>query len=250
MQDRYAGDVGDFMKLGLLRHLAAPRESGGAELSIGLNWYLAPDEAHNADGKHIAYLDPTNRQHRSLAACDPDLIEQLARVVANSRNVDALDESGALPPRSCTHSETIAPSADLSWRRAWHRRALDALAGADVVFADPDNGICSPPRTSKLHKYALIGELADYARRGQSLVVYQHADRSAKARVQAARRLEELATGVRQEPVAAVIARRGSCRFFLVTAADEHRDCLDAALRRFAVRWGSHTELVSPDRQL
>lgn len=250
MQDRYAGDVGDFMKLGLLRHLAAPREAGGAGLSMGLNWYLAPDEDHNADGKHIAYLNPANRQHRSLAACDPDLIEQLARVVAKSRSVEALDQSGALPHGSRTHGKMIVPSKELAWRRAWHRQALDALADADVVFADPDNGIGSQPQRSKLHKYAVIDELADYARRGQSLVVYQHADRSAKVYTQAARRLEELATGVQQEPVAAVIARRGTCRFFLITAADEHQDRLEPALRQFAARWASHTELVSPDGQL
>jgi hypothetical protein len=76
MQNRYAGDVGDFMKFGLLRHLAAPPEAGGAGLSVGLNWYLAPDEDHNADGKHIAYLDPSNRQHQSLAACNSDLMER------------------------------------------------------------------------------------------------------------------------------------------------------------------------------
>jgi hypothetical protein len=35
MQDRYAGDVGDFGKLGMLRKIAY---SG---LKIGVNWYLA-----------------------------------------------------------------------------------------------------------------------------------------------------------------------------------------------------------------
>lgn len=250
MENRYAGDVGDFVKLGLLRHLAAPREDGGVGLTMGLNWYLAPDEHYNADGKHIAYLDPANRQHPRLAACDPDLIERLAAVIKSGRSVEALNRSGALPPGSSTYSEMIVPSNVPTWRQAWHRGALDALAGADVVFADPDNGICSAARTSKLHKYALIAELADYADRGQSLVVYQHANRSEKAAAQAIRRLDELAAGVRQEAVATVIARRGSCRFFLITAAEEHRDRLDAALRRFAARWASHTELVSPDGQL
>lgn len=82
MQGRYARDVGDFMKLGLLRHLSASPNAGGTGLTIGLDWYLAPDEAHNADGKYIAYLQPSNRQHAALAACDPDLIRCLARVSA------------------------------------------------------------------------------------------------------------------------------------------------------------------------
>jgi hypothetical protein len=107
MQDRYAGDVGDFLKLGLLRHLAAPLEDGGAGLRIGLNWYLAPDEFHNADGKHIAYLKPSNRYHASLAACDQPLIECLARVVETKRSVEALDASGALPPGSLAYSQRL-----------------------------------------------------------------------------------------------------------------------------------------------
>ena len=244
MQNRYACDVGDFMKLGLLRQLAAPAGDGGSGMRMGLNWYLGPDEAHNGDGKHIAYLDPSNGMHRSLAGCDRDLIERLARVVAVERSVAALDRSGTLPPGSRTHSEMLAPSAGLVGRRAWHRRALDALAGADVVCADPDNGIRPAAAAPKLHKYALLEEMADYARRGQSLVVYQHADRSADARTQAARRLEQLSDGVGQPPVAAIIARRGSCRFLLITGTDGHRDRLAAALESFAERWSPHAELV------
>ena len=51
MQDRYTGDIGDFSKLGVLRALQ------NAGLSIGLNWYLTPDETHNSDGRHVNYLD-------------------------------------------------------------------------------------------------------------------------------------------------------------------------------------------------
>lgn len=51
MQNRYTGDIGDFGKLGLLRVL---QESG---LTIGVNWYLVPDENHNSDGRHVQYLE-------------------------------------------------------------------------------------------------------------------------------------------------------------------------------------------------
>ena len=55
MQNRYAGDVGDFGKLGLLRGLTS------SQLDIGVNWYLTPDESHNANGKHIGY----NNRHEA-----------------------------------------------------------------------------------------------------------------------------------------------------------------------------------------
>jgi hypothetical protein len=246
VQDRYAGDAGDFLKLGLMRHLAASTNGGGPGLVVGLNWYLAPDEGHNADGKHIAYLRPANRQHASLAACDPELILCLAHVAAGDRSVEALESSGALPHGSPTHAERLDPTWSSTRRLDWHRRALRALAGADVVFTDPDNGLCSVPGKPRLHKYSLLSELVDYARRGQSLIAYQHAGRSLRAELQARQRLDQLATGVGQEPVGAIIARRGSCRFFLVTATAAQRTRLAAAVAGFAVKWSPHAELVVP----
>jgi hypothetical protein len=160
MQNRYAGDVGDFMKLGLLRHLAGPTCAGGAAVSIAFNWYLAPDEDHNDDGKHIAYLRPANRQHYALRACDADLMRCLADVVAGARSVRASETCGALPAGSATHPEMLDPMLGGAGRRGWHRRALDALADAAVVFVDPDNGIRAASRGSKLHKFALVDELA------------------------------------------------------------------------------------------
>ena len=245
MQNRYAGDVGDFMKLGLLRHLAAPPSVGGTGLTIGLNWYLAPDEGHNADGKHISYMYLGNRHHSALRGCDPKLMSCLSRAVVHDRSVHALEACGALPTESSTHAETLNPAAGAAGRQQWHHRALDALAGAEVAFVDPDNGIRSVAQRSKLHKFALIGELADYAARGQSLVAYHHADRSADSNTQARRRLHELASGVAQDPIGAIIARRGTCRFFLITAADEHHDRLAASLRHYEDRWTPHAELIT-----
>ena len=60
MQNRYTGDIGDYSKLGLLRALQS------AGFSIGLNWYLTPDETHNNDGGHTKYL--TQEEFASIAA--------------------------------------------------------------------------------------------------------------------------------------------------------------------------------------
>jgi hypothetical protein len=71
----------------------------------------------------------------------------------------------------------------------------------------------------KAVKHAYLNELAAFAQRGQSLIVYHHADRSAAVDQQARRRLTDLARGVPVEPVAAVRASRGSNRLFLIGAA-------------------------------
>ena len=70
MQNRYTGDIGDFGKLGLLRVLQS------AGLSIGLNWYLTPDETHNGDGRHVSYLGL-----QEFRACDEGLWLALRAIV-------------------------------------------------------------------------------------------------------------------------------------------------------------------------
>jgi hypothetical protein len=114
---------------------------------------------------------------------------------------------------------------------------------ADTVFVDPDNGLASASGRPTI-KHVLTGGLADYAARGQSLVVYHHADRSAKAEVQAKSQLGRIARAVGQVPVGAIIARRGSCRLFLVTASDERLNALADRLQSFAEHWRGHVELA------
>jgi hypothetical protein len=76
-----------------------------------------------------------------------------------------------------------------------------------------------PAHRSRAVKHAYLDELAAFARRGQSLIVYHHADRSATVDQQARRRLTDFTCGVPVEPVAAVRASRGSNRLFLIGAA-------------------------------
>lgn len=86
MQNRYAGDIGDFGKLGLLRRL---RQTG---LSIGVNWYLTPDETHNGDGRHVGYL-----KNDMFRACDEQLWSALGQIVkSGNRQVCELESAGIL----------------------------------------------------------------------------------------------------------------------------------------------------------
>jgi hypothetical protein len=204
MQNRYAGDVGDFLKFGLLRWLVSPRAASPVEppLGLGVLWYLTPDEAHNDDGKHIAYLDPTRPTGSALRSLDSDLYRRLGSVIAIERSVAEVERSASLPPGTVTFAEpltfdglaTNARADRLARRRDWLDRSLHQLAGCDVIFADPDNGIRLPGHKRGRHldkseKHAYTDELAEFARRGQTLVVYHHADRSAPVPVQAAQRL-------------------------------------------------------------
>ena len=169
MQNRYVGDIGDYGKIGLLRQIC---RSG---LSVGMNWYLTPDESHNNDGRHVAYL-----QNRSYASCDKDLWEQLGKIVASdNRHIKGLENSQILPAAyySAVLDFADTPKAErtlLRWQ--WHTAAMDKLRDCDVIFADPDNGLIVPSAEGgpKSNKYVLPMELAEYYRAGKSVIYYQH----------------------------------------------------------------------------
>lgn len=258
MQDRYAGDLGDFLKFGLLRQVCAG-DSNSPALKLGVVWYLVQDESHNDDGKHISYLREEYAGAKAFRSLDPDLYDRLARVVqSGERSTAALETAGVLPPGAKTYSEPLdfgrllsgGVTERLRYRDAWLLGALAATSGCDLIFADPDNGIRkvghSVVRTrTKAVKHAYLDELAAFAARGQSLVVYHHADRSAPVAEQARRRLAELAQEVAEvQPLAAVRASRGTTRLFLVAVAPRHLHLLTPRLSRLATGpWSQEFEV-------
>jgi hypothetical protein len=172
MQNRYAADVGDFGKLGLLRQLAS------SELSIGVNWYLAPDESHNADGKHIGYINDPRYD-----GCDDSLRNSLKALVNDKRSVSALETMNLVPNAVYYHEVLHSPSRDFS-RRDWHLKALQVLRHKDVVFLDPDNGLLVKSVSAgsiKSNKYVIPNEIADYFAAGKSVIIYNHRCREQEA---------------------------------------------------------------------
>lgn len=255
MQNRYTGDVGDFATFGLLRALCSPA-GGLPALSLGVVWYLVPDENGNSDGRHVSYLQPTARNLELYARCDPSVYEALRNLVASGRrNVSAMQASGVLPPGAVCFAEPLSFDAlpntterRLAHRRDWLGRALSATRDLDIVFLDPDNGLESGVQRRRKDgpKYAFYDEVAEFARRGQSVIVYQHMDRSAPAGRQAARRMSELEH--RADAPAGVFGlrfRRGTGRFFFVLPQPRRRELLMHRAETFlAGHWSVHFDPV------
>jgi hypothetical protein len=242
VQHRYVGDIGDFVTYGLLRVLSA---TGVGRL--GVIWYLVADETHNADGRHVTYLDAANRIGRQLRECDPGLYAALRTLVeAGQRDVASVARSRVLPHGTRYYAAPLRRvHAHPSQRDAWFRRALRATADCDTVFLDPDNGIACGPRPVP-GKYAKLDEVAALAGRGQSLVVYQHADRSTSVDQQATRLLQRLAdAALPVAPLAAVVARRGTVRMFALIPRASHHGAFAAALALIeSSPWSTHLQPV------
>ena len=131
MQDRYAGDAGDYGKIGLLKCLQAHG------FSIGVNWYRVPmlDVEKKKDGSFKQddgkYLIPD-----SIRECDPPLADILAKIAKGERSVVALQEADLIP-NAVYFDEYLT----VDGRREWCERAKRLFADVDLVFMDPDNGL-------------------------------------------------------------------------------------------------------------
>ena len=225
MQDRYAGDIGDFGKIGLLKAIQAQG------LSVGVNWYRVEpmDIEKNADGafkqEDGKYLIP-----EELRVCDVALAEALTRIAeSDNRSIYALQREDLIP-NACYYDAPVT----VAGRTEWHDRALEILQDAAVVFVDPDNemlvesvGRCA----AKSIKYAFYEEVADYFRRGQSVLVYNHRSRKQEAQYchEICSKLQEV-TDVPENDILKITFPKCSVRDYLaILASVEHREKIEAA---------------------
>ncbi len=232
MQNRYAGDVGDFGKLGLLRGLTS------SQLDIGVNWYLTPDENHNADGKHIGYITDTRYK-----GCDDSLRNSLEKIVEGERSVSSLEAMDLVPNAVYYHEVLYSPSRTFS-RRDWHIKALEVLSSAGIVFLDPDNGLMVKSvstGSAKSNKFVISSELADYFTAGKSVIIYNH-----RCREQESVYLQRFAwmhenSILKDAVIAGVTFKRGTVRDYIFTLQPSHAarimGCLDNMLQS---PWGNH----------
>lgn len=185
MQNRYAGDIGDFGKFGFLRSLL-----GSSEWRLGVVWYLFPDEKQTADGRFTQYLDKTH-----FKECDTDLHDKLARIVQGSRSVSALEQSGILSDNTLYYSECVDfyhkfPGQEkenkerrLVSRERWLKNAVERLKVCDAIFLDPDNGlevVSCPKSYAKSGKYAYYSEVRELFQNKEICIIYHHLNRHGK----------------------------------------------------------------------
>jgi hypothetical protein len=223
MQNRYAGDIGDFGKLGLLRCISANSDGGGT-LRVGIVWYLVPDELRGNDGKYIGYLKQSPNNVRRFRSCDADLYDALARVVGSKRSVSSIEGAGILPADTCYFSDvTLSESRTFgssptraSARQKWLSCSLECVKNCDLLFLDPDNGLEVP--SVEIHhqrgpKYVFYEELKAFASldAAKTVIVYQHLCRNGCAAEQIERRRQEIKGHLGNErAVLPVVYRRGT----------------------------------------
>jgi len=173
LQNRYTGDIGDFGKFLLLKHLFP-------EQSIATIWYLYPDETHNNDGSHrVTKTNPTLYHH--CHAIDPQMAEVFNTIHEEGiRHVDRFEELGVLK-NGHYFTQSILGERE-GYRKQWLENAVEFIQAnrCSVVCLDPDNGI-EPQSFSKLSpikqgKYGTYTEIETFFTLEcvSHLVIYQH----------------------------------------------------------------------------
>lgn len=233
MQDRYAGDIGDFGKFGLLKAL---QKQG---FKIGINWYRTepPESEKKADGsfKQKDGRYKTGDIPEELKKCDPALAQKLAKIADDEahRSIAAL-ERAKLVPDAVYYHEPIS----VAQRNEWHQKAIQALSGADLIFLDPDNGLLVDsvkPGTARSVKYAFYDEVAEYINADKSVVIYNHRCRKPEEQYFAdmEQRLKVELKEVKYCDIQEITFFKKSVRdYFVVSLTKDHSKRIKAAIEK------------------
>ncbi|MDR3772863.1 MAG: hypothetical protein P4L26_05920 [Terracidiphilus sp.] len=214
MKAQYVGDIGDFGKVLILKHLA------GLGFKIGVNWVLTEND-ERADGKHRDYINYRGRD--CLCCCDEKVFEQILPLAKKEKADRRIEDLESLI-RTFSNSVVFFSKKYMggSARKAVEEEAFAQLSDtvADFVFFDPDNGVGGEQGASSKHVY--LSDLKRYWKRKQSLLTYHHLGRTGTHDAQ----IGELKRGFRSAfPDGRLYTyhlRRGTARVYILCVREEH----------------------------
>lgn len=225
MQDRYAGDIGDYGKIALLKAVQAQG------LSVAVNWYLVePLDFEKKDDGTFKREDGRHLVPEELRACDEALANKLTEIArCEERSVRVLEQAELISEAVYFHEPV-----KLADRQGWHLRALEEVKAADMVFLDPDNGMLVKSvgkGSTRSVKYAFYEEVRDYVQRGQSVLIYNHRCRKMEAKYfhEICDRLWECTGALESEILKITFPKRSVRDYLAVPASREHREKIESA---------------------
>ena len=170
-----------------MREDVAPDEL--RKLSLGIVWYLHPDEKNKKDGNRTGYLKEKHKSSQALLKCDPHLYGALKKikhgVEGRERKVSELQKkrNGIFPKGTKFYGDRLfytrtesKPSKHLE-EDSWLDGAVKAIKGVDIVFVNPDKGIASKRKEKEYlfsQQHVYMKELELFAGKHQCLIIYHH----------------------------------------------------------------------------
>ena len=232
MQNRFLGDVGDFGKFGLLRHLL--NAGSATDSTLAVIWYAVPSDQDRAPSRYRYFEDP------SIVTCDPELARCLRRLAIGGVLED-VPRARILPTGTAYFADPVPRTA--TTRADWCDRAVRTARGRDVVFLDPDNGIAEHS-TSRRH--VEDAELAKFAELDATIVVYHHLHRREPHRSQLLAVQRRIRQVLPERTVHLLRYHRGGSRLFVVAPRLAADQMIAQCLRAFATgQWSQHFSYIA-----
>ena len=232
MKNQYVGDIGDYGKYGLLHFLA---EHG---VAIGVNWYLTENDG-SADGKFTNYFDKPG-----VEKYDQLIFSELKNLAGRKDKSVQMVEAAELIPGAVYYNTRLPADGSTVKareinRRLWFSNSLLMLEDAELVFADPDNGITYRKQagTKDSEKYILPEEVIEYYDRGQNVVFYCHKGRRTAEGWEQTK--VEIKKYVRDAQIIVMTFHRGTQRSYIFVLHPDDYARYDFFLAEFErTRWG------------
>jgi hypothetical protein len=191
-----------------------------------------------ADGGKTGYLS----EPQAWRAHDPALFDGLHASVLG-RGARRVAEVEPLLPGARFHGAPVPGDAEA--RADWLAGVLARLAGADLVFLDPDNGLevaSCPRRGRRSPKHLYWEELRAVRDSGASALVFQHFPREGRG-AYVARRLAELRSRAGAATTGAFLTTHV---VFLLAAHPRHVAALRAGAAAVRQRWARRIAVRLP----
>ncbi|MCK4911505.1 MAG: hypothetical protein KAR83_07670 [Thermodesulfovibrionales bacterium] len=168
MKNQYYGDISDFIKYAMLRHLSV-----GGNYRLGINWYLTEDD-NSTDGKKIKYLEQPNKWQEYDSTLFVNLYESVIK--QKKRKVSRAEVD--IDIGNAVFYDSVTPDAK-DERKKWFENSLKTLNNCELIFLDPDNGLSVKSVAygrKKSSKFVYDHELKSLwdSGKSKSIVLYQH----------------------------------------------------------------------------
>jgi hypothetical protein len=231
VKNQYCGDVHDYRKYGLLRHIV---RSGFKRPMVV--WMLTPDDS-TRDGNFRAYLEKPEKYE----SFDPDLFRLLCDVTARATpSITLIEKIGVLKGASFHYAQV--PDKRVA-REEWREKMLMKASERDLVFFDPDNGIevkSKPVGRKGSSKYVFWREIEGVWSGGSSVVMYQHLPRT-KRGVLAQRLKEEF---IRRTGASRVAVLSSPNVLFIFSAQNKHAQQFQTAITSICSSFSAHVNVI------
>jgi hypothetical protein len=251
VQDRYNDDVGQFLKVALMRWLVSPSPYGRGH-RLGVIWLQEPGGRHAGDGDHVAYLHSTHDADEDLRSLDPDLYDQLRSMATQSgRPVPVRDTCQILPADTVRFDRPLRfddlvrddHAARAVHRQRWFHEAMVAVSACSLVFLDSDDGLerddPEQPSCDDASSGVWMSEVERLLERGQSVVTHQLADPSPGPAEMASAHMRDIHEALGVEPLVMVQHSNDCVRLFTVIPHARHRSDLQDRIGALQLsRWG------------